>query len=377
MSDPALLFVASEAIWPPRNGVTVRSFHLARALAAKTRLTLVQFVERDDDAVPPIEGLEDVHCLPLRHVGLEALSRRFELRYSGMALTGVVAGRRFDVGHVDMLGLGHLLPKVDSISRVSVWNLSDCPTHVFRCGWRNAPVTNPLRAVETSRLERRWSRFAEHVDFVTPFEAGWCTHVRPRGSVRVTTNGAPPVQPRTPPARNGPVKFGMMTALAGGHGTSVRRFLKRVWPTVHQRTGAHLLVVGRPDGAVAAVLDAVREAPGVTHMGQVEDLSAFFDDVDATILTLRHAQGLSNKVLESVHGGRPVFGYTAGLQPMRELLGSKAVLTGRDDHALVAQLIQFAETGPVDRRFYEAAAAARRRWPTWENVADRYLGSLS
>ena len=91
---------------------------------------------------------------------------------------------------------------------------------------------------------------------------------------------------------------------------AVLHFVREVWPRVRTVVpSAQLTVVGREDALVARIL---RQAPGVTVTGYVDDVGPFFAASRAMVVPLRAGSGMRVKILDAFALGLPVVSTPVG-----------------------------------------------------------------
>ena len=140
-----------------------------------------------------------------------------------------------------------------------------------------------------------------------------------------------------------------------------------------QRRGSelHLLVAGTPDpenpsSIDAATLAAWRKLPGVTWLGEVDDIRTLWSEAHIAVLASRR-EGLPKSLLEAAAMGRPLV--ATDVPGCREIArdGDNALLVPPDDAAaLAAALERLAGDAELRRRF----GAASRRLVESELAAD-------
>jgi glycosyltransferase involved in cell wall biosynthesis len=122
--------------------------------------------------------------------------------------------------------------------------------------------------------------------------------------------------------------------------TGLLQFVERGWPRVVAGwPHAELRVVGQ--GASAALGAAVRNVPGVTVVGFVDDLSDELAGSRAVIAPIRFGGGTRLKVLEALAAGRPVVGTSLAVERIGFEHGRHGLVAEADDglgHAITELL---------------------------------------
>ena len=109
-------------------------------------------------------------------------------------------------------------------------------------------------------------------------------------------------------------------------------FLNNIWPSIIQRwPDAQLDVIGRNSGA------ALTPAPGVRHLGFVEDLASALSKVDVALVPLRIGGGMRVKILDFLSRGLPLISTTIGAEGIPcNYLGARVYEQAEDAEDFVA-----------------------------------------
>lgn len=227
------------------------------------------------------------------------------------------------------------------------------------------------------RLERDITRWARAVILVSEAEAeiyrGFCAP----GNVEAVGNGVDIDYFRPQPAldEQGCVFLGALDYWPNVEG--IEWFCREVWPEVRRRHPATTisLVGRRPTPAVCGLT----RIPGVRLVGQVPDVRPYLDQAAISIVPLRIARGIQNKVLESMAMVKativsPQACEGLAAQPGTDLLCAEspgqwadAISSLLDDASLRRRL------GTAGRRYVETAHC----WQRCLEPLDRLLGLAS
>jgi succinoglycan biosynthesis protein ExoO len=134
----------------------------------------------------------------------------------------------------------------------------------------------------------------------------------------------------------------------------LRWFLEQVWPAVQVACpSAEFRVVGTAASQVAS------RQPGVTLVGEVDDLAAEYGQADAVVVPLRSGSGLKVKLIEAINEGCPVVTTSVGAQGLGGIEPAPFELADTADQfalATIALLQKPARRVALARAASEAAA---------------------
>jgi glycosyltransferase involved in cell wall biosynthesis len=92
-------------------------------------------------------------------------------------------------------------------------------------------------------------------------------------------------------------------------------FCERIWPIVHARIPDSLFsIVGRRPSA--KILNLAKQ-PGVELVGEVDDVIGYYARAEITVVPLRIARGIQNKVLEAMAMGKAVVASPQALEGLQ------------------------------------------------------------
>jgi len=139
-------------------------------------------------------------------------------------------------------------------------------------------------------------------------------------------------------------------------------FVRLAWPRIHQRVPhAELVVVG----SVAKALDG-SDVPGVRALGQVDDLTARYQEAALVINPVVAGTGLKIKILEALSHLRPIVTWPAGVDGLDPKLAAFCVVA-RDWYGFSEQVIRVL-TGAARAGFTAAERAVIAQLVSPEHV---------
>jgi polysaccharide biosynthesis protein PslH len=323
MTRPRILYVTHRVPYPPDKGDRIRCYNILRFLAKRAEVSLACLA--DEPLHPGVETALRPLC---RELAVVPLGRARWPR----AAWGLASGGSASVGAFSSPALARLLGRWASEARfdATLASASSVAPYLMAPGLRDVPAVVDLMDVDSQkwldyasagrpprswlhrlegtrlrRLEGRLAEWARAVLLVADAEADLFRKVCPAGRAHAVTNGvdldyfAPPPDGREEePARC--VFVGAMDYLPNVDGASW--FCREVWPEVRRRRpDARLSLVGR---SPAPEVQALAGVPGVEVVGGVPDTRPYTRRASVTVVPLRIARGIQNKVLESLAMGK-------------------------------------------------------------------------
>jgi sugar transferase (PEP-CTERM/EpsH1 system associated) len=318
---PDVLYLVHRVPYPPDNGDRIRAFNILRFLAARARVHLACLADEPvEEAVPALrpycERLGIVRLRPTRWArslvslacGRSATEGAFASPALRALLRGWARGTRF---HACLASASSML----SYLRLREWagvpaviDLVDVDSQKWfdyaAAGRGPRSWLYRLEGHRLRRLERGLPAWARAVTLVSEAEAqlyrGFCLP----GDVRAVPNGVDLdyFRPGAAAAEPSCVFVGALDYRPNVDGAVW--FCSEVWPEIVRRQPqARLYLVGRrPAPAVLRLAGA----PGVEVVGQVPDVRPYLARAAVTVVPLRIARGIQNKVLEALAMGRAV-----------------------------------------------------------------------
>lgn len=363
-SDGTLWWVTDQLPYPPRNGVTLPSYHHAVAMAALQRLRLVVlFDESSPPAAADIAANERVFgellMVPLqrrgrlRRIADELLGR--EMFQHGFEAAGT-ASIRLDYGAADHLVVtpasavakfrGSRLAAPERFAK-SLALVNDCTAGEYyyrlqeRAGnWRHRIKgrLDRLRSGGIGRIERGLLQPYTHTILQTRKDREILARLVNDGlaeRARLAPNGVNEALLQLQQTECHDIVF--MGELSGEYGPIAQWLVAEVWPLVPQ-DGYRLRVVGKgASPALKALLDAT---PGVSHESFVPRLESVYEHAAIAISPVFKGFGLINKTLEPMASGIAVVGGQAafnGIEGFED--GRHGVVCPRADARAFAQVL--------------------------------------
>jgi polysaccharide biosynthesis protein PslH len=397
-----VLFLAHRIPYPPNRGAKIRSYHELRALVARGHEAhLLAFAEDPQDRRhgPVLRSLcasasvllLDRHLAALRVLaqlpGRAPLSQSyFDSPAMRRAVRHKLLKLRPDAIFVCSSAMAHYIPR--TLRERAVVDLVDANSEKWRAyAGRTPPPLSWLYGIEWQRL-RRWERtivdrFA-HTVVTTERELGllgpWGRSGRPT-HLHAITNGVDldyyrpdafrscwldslPTHERRFLANSSAQRLlftGVMDYYPNVEG--IRYFVEDVLPLVRVREPrAELLIVG---GNPTRQVRRLAEQPGVTVTGFVEDVRPYLAAAKVSVVPLRIARGVSNKILESMASGRPVAATPEAAASVHGRHGEH-LLIGGDAGELAESVLRLLQDEPLRQRLALQARSFVETEYAWE-----------
>jgi len=392
-----VLYVTNRICWPVTSGAHLRDFHVALHLSRHAKLTYLGMDAkaggRQEVSEAPIEPFGDARVIRVR------LSPGYT---AGKILRGLVGPRPLNLLHYDsplmVQQLERLLAddsfdvvQIEGIFIVSYAKLIRrlARRALLNCDWHNIESENMSRYAENSpglprRLYARRTasllRKEENVLLQTSDTHTVCSERErqellgrnPNLRIEVIPNGVDVASFRSSSSETGAVRRNLLFVGAMHYHANVdgiRFFAREIWPTIQRlRTDLQLLVVGADPTAEVLKL---RDQPGITVTGTVDDVRPFYRDALAAVVPLRVGGGTRLKILEAMAAGVPVISTTLGAEGLDVTNGTDILLADspKDFAECVAALQPDSE---LWRNLVEAGKKVVRNYD-WDVVGDKLL----
>lgn len=334
MNRAKILFLSHRIPWPPDKGDKIRSHRWLTHLASRHDVWCGCFIDDEADwkHVEAIRSVcQDVTALPLRPL---TRLRRAATGFFGASLTEAIysdATMRRAIAHWcdciefdAVLGFSGAMAPYALAARANrrVLDLCDCDSAKWRdyasrhshseIGNRKSEIGAVATGFRATLLRREARRLhAAEQRWLTQFDAVTVIHPRERdlldphhaaGNVHVIRNGVDMPPPATIPADPVVSFVGALDYAANIDGLTW--FVREVWPLVRQHMpNAEFRIIGRSPTSSVQRLAA---QPGITLVGPVPDVTPHLHASRVSVVPLRIARGVQNKLLEAMAHGRPV-----------------------------------------------------------------------
>lgn len=320
-SRPRVLYVTHRVPYPPDKGDRIRNFHVLRQLSRWADVSLASLA---DEPVPEstVSALTDL-CQQVAIVPVSKWTQRWSMgwsllrgrslsegAFSSRTLTDVCrqwhAQRPFDAALVSASSLAPLLRDRDLASIPGFVDLVDVDSQKWAdYASSHRGVKSWLFRLEANRvqsLESELARWAAACSVVSRPEADLLDRVAGAGTATVATNGVDLdyFQPVT-------CEESLAVAFVGAldyepNVDAAEWFVREIWPAIRAaEPTAEFRLIGRKP--VSRVQQLARH-PGVTLVGQVPDVRIPLASSAVSVVPLRIARGIQNKVLESLALGK-------------------------------------------------------------------------
>lgn len=399
-----ILLLTPQLPYPPRQGTSLRNYHIIRGLAGRHELSLLSFAEGEPtaEALAVLEGL-GVRVLTVPAPGRTVAQRLRGLLTSGQpdmaqrlasvafeqALAHWLQAEAFAIVQIEGLELVRYLPTIRRLSPASqiVFDNHNAETALQQRAlltdrdnprrWA-AAVYSWLQVGRLRRFESWACRTADALVAVSERDAAAMRQLSPQKAVTVIPNSIDVGQydqPFTPSQLPGPfdlVFSGKMDYRPNVDG--VLWFAEAVWP---------LLRVERPQTTWAIVgqkphrqLERLRDEPGITLTGQVESIFPYLAASTLYIMPLRIGSGTRLKLLEAMAAGMAVVSTTVGAEGFPLQSGGEVMITDSAEQ-MAETILELLEDAERRRRLGTAARAFaasydwRRVVPLFDEVYQR------
>jgi glycosyltransferase involved in cell wall biosynthesis len=139
-------------------------------------------------------------------------------------------------------------------------------------------------------------------------------------------------------------------------------------PLKEQVAGLSLILIGRDP--VEPILK-LRECPGVTVTGTVENIWPYVNSVDLFLFPLWTGAGLKNKILESMYAGRPVITTPIGNEGINAVSG-RDILVRHDTAGFQEEALRLLNSPEDRRRMGDHARDFVRHGFSWPPILKAY-----
>jgi sugar transferase (PEP-CTERM/EpsH1 system associated) len=387
-----VLFLAHRVPYPPDKGDRIRTFNILRFLSQRARVHLACLA--DEPVSDEIKLALGRYCERVAIVQVGGWSRWFRTGLSllrgGTASEGAfqvpqlrailrhwASETRFDVCLASASSIANYLRLEELRDVQAVIDFIDVDSqkwfdYAASCrgprAWLYRAEGRRLR-----RLEQTISAWASAVTLVGEAEVNIYRQFCPDGPVHAISNGVDLDYFRpAPPAETAPscVFVGALDYYPNVEASLW--FCRDVWPEIHRRRPeAKFYLVGRRPSPALRRLAAL---PGVELVGQVPDVRPYMTRASVTIVPLRIARGVQNKILESLAMARPTIASPQTLAGLHARPGVHLLQASSSEEWLHTILALF-DDPDLRRRLGEAGRRYVEEHHSWERCL-KPLGSL-
>ena len=370
---PRLLYLVHRVPFPPDKGDRIRTFQFLRYLSQKFDVHLASLADEPvEDHV--IETLQR-YC---KRVAVAQI--RGPMRWA-RALVSLARGRTVTEGAFSSAELRTVLKRwsSDTHFHIALASASSMVPYLRLPGLARIPTVVDLIDVDSEkwfdyaatkrgpkswlyrlegrrlrRLEQDLATWAKAITLVSAAEVGILRQFCSEGQVKAIGNGVDLeyFQPQEPQTEQGCVFVGALDYWPNIEG--ICWFCEDVWPKVRSRyPEATVSIVGRrPAPAVCRLA----QLPGVKLVGQVPDVRPHLSGAAVSIVPLRIARGIQNKVLESMAMGKAAVASPQALEGLEAQPGAD-VLCASTPQQWVDSILSLMAMPDLRRRI---GAAGRR-----------------
>jgi glycosyltransferase involved in cell wall biosynthesis len=393
---PRLLFLSQCLPYPPHTGVTNRTYHILKGLAASFDIALLAFTRKNHQATAHETSAA---CDALASLGVR-VHRPFHIRSErsaaarlGVHALALVSGRAhtyFDYNDRDFL---RTLREVIHDHRPELVHMDSLDLHRWIPSLGDLPIACTHHSIESHLLRQLagrqpfallrayLNRQAEAIEVVeksicprlalnvmmSELDAAHLQRIAPASRTLVVPNGVD-VTTMAPRQRGG-VASGRVTFLGPcyvrANRDGIEFFLREVWHLVRRvRPDATFQIIGKIADDQRKVFES---SPGVSCAGLVADLGSLLAEAECCVVPLRIGGGTRLKVLDAWAMARPVISTSIGCEGLRTEDGGNILI--RDTPAGLSAAITRVLADP---EFAATIGAAGRRtvetFYSWDGI---------
>ncbi len=318
-----ILYLVHRIPFPPDKGDKIRSFRWLNHLAEKHRIHLVTLYDDPNDLIH-LDALSE-YCATLRAFRLNPLSAKlrafFALASKGplslpyffhpeakKAVSEIFSREPIDLALVYSSSMGQYVESSNHVPRIL--DMVDVDSAKFasyaELGTGIQSRIYGLEARRLARYEESQVRSMDRIILCTEPEAELLSRrVRDTRSVVAIGNGTVPPRESDIPAERPSSKIVFVGAMDYQPNVDAVVFAaKEIMPRVREKEPeASFVIVGRDPTAEVKKLGTL---PGISVTGPVKNINTYLADACLSLVPLRIAQGIQNKVLEAMAWALPV-----------------------------------------------------------------------
>lgn len=387
-----LLYVSTEAPYPPRNGVRIPLYHSMRLMReAGHEIGLLTVSDDRESLEAELEtSTERLGLSFAKGVALNARSRHslfaaslvnrrmyFLERYANERFAKLLVQTTSEFTpaaiHFDLVTTTEYRKYVPRDVRC-IASVNDSYAFSLQEQLRTTPMSLARRvyrsaqSVAAKRYERTAYNAFDCVHVVSENDRSYLKRLGVASEIVVLSNGVDPELFELSQATHGNSDVLFVGALGGANLTYVRTLVKQIWPQVMASVpNAKLKIIGNAGDEAAALIQEIREAPGVQYMGYVERLSEAYRMGGISVVPMDKRCGIINKAIEAMVAGHVVLGYPSTFSGIPEARPDVNTVTCLDANDFAERLVTLLRD-PTRLKAMQCAASevvkTNYRWET-------------
>ncbi len=391
-----LLVIDEEFPYPLNTGKRIRSFHLTKGLAQHHELTYLAYGEPDSEAAA---YLREHRITPIavpppdrRQSGIKFYARLFFNLFSPYPyivtshyteafqkqVRELVGKERFEVVISEWTPYAIFLRQLEGCKRVIVAH--NIESSIWRRYERNE--SNPLKrwyiSIQRKKVEAFEKSCFRWVDGAISVSEAEAEELHAYGlpyRVGVVENGVDLdyFLPTEEESESSSLVFtGSMDWRPNQDAVSY--FVKDIFPLIRsEKPEVTVTIVGRKP---PKKITDLRQVPGVTVTGTVEDVRPYMAKAAVFIVPLRIGGGSRLKILEAMAMKKAVVSTSIGAEGLNVTPG-RDILIGDTPEEFARQVLNCLDSPEVRKRLAEEGRALVRRQYGWERLSEKYARYLS
>ncbi|WP_321474141.1 glycosyltransferase family 4 protein [uncultured Paludibaculum sp.] len=379
MKSNRTLVLTSRFPFPVIGGDRLRVYHVCKALAQESRLTLLTICQSQEevDAQQPEHLFDEIHKVYLPKWKsywntLRALptTRPFQLAYYDSAEFRARVDSLLPTHHrvwAHLIRTGQYIEHARGIRRIL--EMTDAVSLNYERFSGLAGARDPRKYIYALE-QRRLKRYEQSV--ISQFDSTWLIsrvdkdYLGPDDASRVEVipNGVDTSQLRFRlPEKGNAIAF-IGNLVSAQNLDACHHFIHDVLPLVRRHVNAVFRIVGNiPDGAAASF----RRVHGVEVTGRVESIADAVDGAICAVCPVRAGAGMQNKVLEYLALGLPCVTSPIGLEGIAAKPGRDLLVYHSARHA-ADQIVRLFQDEPLRRSLAFAGRRLVSNEYSWERT---------
>lgn len=388
-----ILFVTSKTPLPINEGHALRTFNLLKAAAQKHDVTLLscvkfpveyQYKDELEKLCAAVQQFDVPENRSTYRTAMSAyinlveqrpyISRKYNLPALRKEIRRLLAHKKFDLVHLDMLPLGVFLDEISIPTLLNEHNVESALLKRRAEGTTN-PVIKWYLMGQQKRLELFESQVASRVSHVitcSEEDKLLLARMAPTQNISVVPNGVD-VDWYTPTGliQEEPSQL----VFVGGMNWFPNRdaiiwFDEEIYPLLQQKAPeARLDVVGKPQQVVSS-----RNSARIVMQGFVDDTRPYLEKASIVIVPIRVGGGTRLKVLEAMSMGKSIVSTTAGVEGIR-VEHDRHLLIADSPADFVDSIIKLINNPHLRRKLGSAARERACSRYHWDSIGQSLLAA--